>query len=211
MRLSAFWGLTAMVVSFCGVVQPKFEKPLLFVASPMIASTSVDASGAYAPAGVLNGVERQSPAAASGASSSSSSPSIAHGALIVGSNFHLCVVVVAALDPPAITDMATTAHVAAKSTARLRLTNPLLVRSLPIARPAGSLTLDPSAAAGNPVTKLAKWRSPGPRDGQPGARGPARPALVGSAAASKLTLDVDRLSLVASLVVVRDDHQPERG
>src|SRR5580765_4608436 len=57
MRLSAFWGLTAMVVSFCGVVQPKFEKPLLFVASPMIASTSVDASGAYAPAGVLNGVE----------------------------------------------------------------------------------------------------------------------------------------------------------
>ena len=35
-----------MLVSFCGVVQPKFEKPLLFAGSPTIASTSDRPSGA---------------------------------------------------------------------------------------------------------------------------------------------------------------------
>ena len=35
-----------MLVSFCGVVQPKFENPLLFTGSPTIASTSVVPSGA---------------------------------------------------------------------------------------------------------------------------------------------------------------------
>jgi hypothetical protein len=30
MRLFGFVGLTAIVVSFCGVVQPRLEKPLLF-------------------------------------------------------------------------------------------------------------------------------------------------------------------------------------
>ena len=78
-----------MVVSFCGVVQPKLEKPELLSWSPAIAST-FEPSGPYAP-GVLNGVERQRPAAASGGSNSSpSSPSLTHGATMVGWNFHFC-------------------------------------------------------------------------------------------------------------------------
>src|SRR5262245_6441783 len=86
MTLFGFVGLTAIVFSFCGVVQPKFEKPLLFTGSLTIASTSGGTSGLYVP-GKLNGADRQSPAARSGASSSpSSSPSCAQGALIVGSN-----------------------------------------------------------------------------------------------------------------------------
>src|SRR5215475_1016523 len=76
-----------MLVSFCGVLQPRLDAPLLFTASPTIASMSLVA--AYAP-GVLNGAERQSATAASGVSKSfSSSPSCAHGALSVGWNFQL--------------------------------------------------------------------------------------------------------------------------
>src|SRR5215467_189045 len=84
------FGSTAMLVSFCGVMQPRFDAPLLFTASPLIASMSL--VGAYA-ALVLNGAERHRATAASGVSKSdSSSLSAAHGALIVGGNFQLLVV-----------------------------------------------------------------------------------------------------------------------
>src|SRR5215831_18272558 len=80
-----------MVVSFCGVVQPRFDAPLLLTASPTIASMSL--VGAYAP-GVLNGLERHRPTAASGVSRPSSSPPCAHGALSVGGNFQFGAAVV---------------------------------------------------------------------------------------------------------------------
>src|SRR6476469_574003 len=82
--LFGFVGLTATVVSFCAVTQPKLEKPLLLGWSPTMVSTFV--VGAYGLT-VLKNVDRHTPAAAgSGSSRVSSSPPCAHGALIVGAN-----------------------------------------------------------------------------------------------------------------------------
>src|SRR5690349_9628897 len=107
MMLFGFVGLTATVVSFCGVVQPRFEKPELFVWSPTMASTFVVVAYGFA---VANCDERQRPAARIGESNgcSSSSP-CAHGALIVGLNFQIAPFPADAVAEGAIVSRATTA------------------------------------------------------------------------------------------------------
>src|SRR5690242_20731217 len=107
MMLFAFVGLTATVVSFCGVLQPKFEKPELLIASPTIASTfDVGAYGFVA----LNWDERQRPAARIGESNGcSSSDPCAHGALIVGLNFQIAPLPADATADDAVVSRATTA------------------------------------------------------------------------------------------------------
>src|SRR5215467_4137366 len=114
-------GSTAIEVSFCGVMQPRFDAPLLLTASQLMASMSLVA--AYA-AVVLKGAERQRATAASGASKSSSSPSCAHGALMVGSNFQLFSGV-AALGPGMATRIpATSADAPASIRMRLAMRSP---------------------------------------------------------------------------------------
>src|SRR5215472_4740140 len=83
---SGLLGSTAMLVSFCGVWQPRLDAPLLFTASPVMASMSLVA--AYAPV-VLKGAERHRPTAVAAVSRLPSSPTCAHGALMSGANLQL--------------------------------------------------------------------------------------------------------------------------
>src|SRR5580765_4709843 len=90
-------------------------------------SRSADVSAPYAR-GIVD-AERHNPAAASGGSNSSSSPSFAHGALTVGSNLNSCPGADAADAPDAAATKHT--HAPERSATIARFTSVLLWSSLP--------------------------------------------------------------------------------